>query len=133
MGTLFATNGKNETYFIIPIDEWSEWENENKQDYREFKKKRSVTTEKAVYKIYKETFKNRFPAFPDQASLKAKKLEKNKKAFLTQNPAVPLYVETLIVTDVSIYESYASLSPRSNKYQLLSNMRIYFAYLINGV
>ncbi len=44
-----------------------------------------------------------------------------------------LYVEFLIVTDVTIYQDHAKFTGSTNKDTIFNSMKIYFSFLMNAV
>ena len=60
-----------------------------------------------------------------------KKQNKFKRAVNGQ--PVNLYVETLIVTDLTVFEDHKRFAQSTDTNVVFQHMRIYFAHLINGV
>ena len=49
------------------------------------------------------------------------------------NVKVAAYIETVIVTDVSVYNGFASYLNTTDQNIIFRNMLIYFAFILNGV
>ena len=46
---------------------------------------------------------------------------------------INLYVETLIVTDYSVFKSHQDFCKTTDTSKIFQHMRVYFTHLINGV
>jgi hypothetical protein len=64
--------------------------------------------------------------------LRKEKTQKRKKRSLNGEP-VQLYVETLIVTDVSIYNDHQRITKSTDQNVVFQHMKLYFSHVINGV
>ena len=58
---------------------------------------------------------------------------KNKKVRSVNGDPVQLYVETLIVTDLTIYNDHKRFSGSNDQNIVFQHMKIYFSHLLNGV
>ena len=58
--------------------------------------------------------------------------QKRKKRALNGKP-VDTYVETLVVTDQTIYNDMKAFVNSTNNNIILQNIRIYFAHVFNGI
>ena len=61
-----------------------------------------------------------------------KRAKPKKRASLNNQP-INVYVEVLIVADLSIYNDHIKSSRSTVQAEVFKEMRIYYAYLLNGV
>lgn len=57
----------------------------------------------------------------------------NRKKRTLNGEPVQLYVETLIVTDLSVYNDHQRITKSTDQNVVFQHMKLYFSHVINGV
>lgn len=57
----------------------------------------------------------------------------NRKKRTLNGEPVQLYVETLIVTDYSVYNDHQRITKSTDQNVVFQHMKLYFSHVINGV
>ena len=61
------------------------------------------------------------------------KNETNHTTNSSNSTPIELFVETLLVTDLSVYEDHKKYSESSHRDVIFEHMKIYFSHVMNGV